>query len=314
MTDPPFFAAIRGRSRIGTQHAPSADMVCMRSIGGVVLAVALFGSGANPWSVHAASPNVRSDARDIVVLGTSPERAAAIASHAVATRRGIHRMLLGPESPRGWVPPCEIHIHADPAAFARAVAGAPRTATGATSIEFLGDVVRLRRIDVVDAANGGIPGALDHELVHCVLADRFPYGPPPRWADEGLATLFDSPAKQRGHDADYQAAAVRGQAWPLVNLMALDAEPAEPARQRVFYGQSAAVVRWLLTREDGPTFLRFLDTAATNGTTNALRTHYLIDSLSALEREWQADPAALPAGPEPQPLLGRHEPRPGAAD
>ena len=36
-----------------------------------------------------------------------------------------------------------------------------------------------------------------------------------------------------------------------------------------------------------------------------------IDSLPALEREWRADPAALPDGPEPQPLPGRREPRPG---
>jgi hypothetical protein len=105
-----------------------------------------------------------------------------------------------------------------------------------------------------------------------VLVDRFPHGPPPRWADEGLATLFDSPAKQRGHDADFLAAAARGQSWPLATLMAFEAGPAEPARQRVFYGQSAAVVRWLLTRGDGPTFLRFLDDAATSGTTDALRT------------------------------------------
>lgn len=290
----------------------SADMRRMRSIRGVVLALAWCGCGAWPGSGQAAERADRGAVRDIVVFGTSPDLAASIAVHAAAMRREIQTTLLGSAAARPWVPACEIHVHADPAAFAQAVAGAPRTATGATSIEFLGDVVRLRRIDVVAAADGGIPAALNHELVHCVLADRFPHGPPPRWADEGLATLFDSPAKQRGHDADFQAAAARGQAWPLAALMAVEAEPAEPARQRVFYGQSAAVVRWLLTRGDGATFLRFLDDAATNGTTNALRTHYRIDSLPTLEREWRADPAALPAGPEPQPLPGRHEPGPGA--
>lgn len=287
-------------------------MLRRRSIGGVVLALACFGGAAFPGWGQAADLADRGSIRDVVVVGTSPDRAAAIAGHAAVMRREIHTKLLGSTVSRPWVPACEIHVHATPAAFARAVAGAPRTATGATSIEFLGDVVRLRRIDVVAAADGGIPAALNHELVHCVLADRFPHGPPPRWADEGLATLFDSPAKQRGHDADFQAAAARGQAWPLATLMAFDVEPAEPARQRVFYGQSAAVVRWLLTRGDGSTFLRFLDDAAANGTPDALRTHYRIDSLPALEREWRADPAALPDGTEPQPLPGRRAPRPGA--
>jgi hypothetical protein len=247
-------------------------MLRRRSIGGVVLALACFGWAAFPGWGQAAEFAARGPVRDIVVVGTSPELAITIASHAAAMRREIQTMLLGSAAARPWVPACGIHVHPDSATFARAVAGASRTATGATSIEFLGDVVRLRRIDVVAAADGGIPAALNHELVHCVLIDRFPHGPPPRWADEGLATLFDSPAKQRGHDADFLAAAARGQSWPLATLMAFEAEPAEPARQRVFYGQSAAVVRWLLTRGDGPTFLRFLDDAATSGTTDALRT------------------------------------------
>lgn len=290
----------------------SVGMLRMRSIRGVVLALAWCGCGAWPGSGQAAERADRGSIRDIVVVGTAPDLATAIAGHAAAMRREIHTMLLGSAAARPWVPPCEIHVHADPGAFARAVDGAPRTATGATSIEFLGDVVRLRRIDVVAAADGGIPAALNHELVHCVLADRFPDGPPPRWADEGLATLFDAPAKQRGHEADFQAAAARGQSWSLASLTALEAEPAEPARQRVFYGQSAAVVRWLLSRGDGPTFLRFLDDAAASGTTDALRTHYRVDSLATLERAWRADPVAPPAEPEPPPLPGRHEPGPGA--
>lgn len=287
-------------------------MLRMRSIGGLVLALAWCGWSAWPGSGQAAEFADRGAVRDIVVVGTSPDHAASIAVHAAAMRREIQTTLLGSSAGRPWDPACEIHVHADPAAFARAVDGAPRTATGATSIEFMGDVVRLRRIDVVAAADSGIPAALNHELVHCVLADRFPHGPPPRWADEGLATLFDAPAKQRGHEADFREATARGQAWSLAALMALESEPAELSRQRVFYGQSAAVVRWLLARGDGPTFLRFLDDAATNGAADALRAHYRIDSLPTLEREWRADPAALPEVPETQSLPGRHEPGPGA--
>lgn len=230
---------------------------------------------------------------DVVVVGVTPARAEAIAARAAATRRDIAAVLLGEDAPRLWSPPCTIHVHRDRAAFARAVPGAPAASGGATSIEFTGDEVSQRRIDVVDAPDGDRPPALDHELVHVVLADRFPTVPPPRWADEGLATLFDDLAKQQGHEADFQAAAAHGQAWRVADLMTLDLDPADAGRQRVFYGQSASLVRWLLARRDGPTLLRFLDAAAAQGTPRALAAHYEIDSLAELETAW------LAAGPTP---------------
>lgn len=231
--------------------------------------------------------------RDVIVIGVSADRAAAITGAAEAARREIATRLLGSAGLQPWVPACTIHVHPDRAAFARAVGGGPAAAGGATSIEFTHDVISLRRIDVVDApdgtVSGGVPAALCHELVHVVLADRFTSGPPPRWADEGLATLFDDAAKQQGHEADYRAAAGRGQAWSLADLMALDLDPADAARQRVFYGQSVAIVRWMLARADGPTFLRFIDDAAASGMNPALRAHYGFESVAALERAWQAE-------------------------
>jgi hypothetical protein len=78
----------------------------------------------------------------------------------------------------------------------------------------------------------------------------------------------------------------------VADLLALDLDPADTARQRVFYGQSASLVRWLLARRDGPTFLRFLDDAAAHGTPRALESHYAIESIAALERAWLAEAAA----------------------
>lgn len=258
----------------------------------VCLATAWSGLVGHRPDAFAGDTSAGDERGDVVVVGVPPTRAAAIAARAAATRRDIAARLLGAEEPRRWSPPCAIHVHRDRVAFARAVGGAPVAAGGATSIEFVGDTVSLRRIDLLDAADGGVPPALDHELVHVVLADRFPDAPPPRWADEGLATLFDDPEKQWGHDADFRAAAARGQSWRIADLVALDLDPADAARQRVFYGQSAALVRWLLTRRDGPTFLRFLDDAAEQGTERALSANYAIDSLEALERAWLAEAAA----------------------
>lgn len=266
-----------------------------RLIRGLSLLLLTAWSGlTTPVCGAATSENDEPDSRvDAVVLGVAPARATRITAHVAAIRRDIHSTLFGSDVLPPWTPPCMVHIHRDRASFARAVVGAPMTALGATSIEFAGSAIRLRRIDVMDSADGGIPGALDHELVHAVLADHFTEQPPPRWADEGLATLFDTPAKQQGHDADFRAAATRGQAWKLTDLMTLEIEPADTGRQRVFYGQSAALVRWMIAQAGGPTFLRFLHEEAVYGPGPALQKHYGIDSIADLEGAFLQKSAAL---------------------
>lgn len=256
-----------------------------------------------PFSATAADLPVsaRDSRRDVVVTGVDTDRAAIIAACVDETRRRVEILLVGTAELRPWVPPCTVHVHRDREAFALAVSDAPAASGGATSIEFVGDSVSLRRIDVIAAADGDVPAALPHEVVHVVLADHFTDVPPPRWADEGLATLFDDPVKQRGHEADFRRAAAHGQAWSVADLIDLELEPADTARQRLFYGQSAALVRWLLAREDGTTFLRFVADAAREGPAASMRNHYGLSSADDLEQAWRSGPALPPgpAGPAP---------------
>ena len=134
-----------------------------------------------------------------------------------------------------------------------------------------------------------VPDALDHELVHVVLADHFVHAAPPRWADEGLALLFDAPEKQRRHDADFQNARKRGLAWTAIDLVSLEDYPADGPRTRVFYGQSAALVRWLVARRDAATFIRFLDDIPATGFEAALVRHYAVGSLDSVSSAWSSD-------------------------
>jgi hypothetical protein len=224
---------------------------------------------------------------NIVVLGTDPARARAIRDHAEAMRRKAFANLLGEPSPASWLVPCEVHVHATIDSFANAVGGPPIDARGATSLEFAGERVVSRRIDVMGDGPCDVPDALDHELVHVVLADHFVHAPPPRWADEGLALLFDAPEKQGEHAADFQAAARRGMAWSAAELVSLEDYPDEGGRQRVFYGQSAALVRWLVARRDAATFIRFLDDVNDVGIEPALRRHYALESLSSVTPAWK---------------------------
>lgn len=222
--------------------------------------------------------------RSILVSGVTPERAALIAAHAEETRLAIFARLLDTPAPPVWVPRCVIHVHDDAASFTAAVGAPPVAARGATSIEFVGDRASLRRIDVMGDRGATIPDSLDHELVHVVLADHFTAAPPPRWADEGLAMLFDSVEKQLGHDADFETAVAHGQAWRTRDLMTIDPHPADTARLRIFYGQSAALVRWLIAREGAATFIAFLDDADRMGPGRALAARYGIESPEELDR------------------------------
>jgi len=247
---------------------------------GLGLVAALLVGGACP----AAAPNVS-------VHGVDAARAGRIAEHAESVRREACTSLLGQSSPAPWVPRCEIHVHLSAGSFARAVGGSPSGSRGATSIEFAGDAVALRRIDVMGDGGADIPDALAHELVHVILADRFTECPPPRWADEGLALLFDAEAKQAGHEADFRRAVAAGAAFSAGDLLALEHYPSSPMRQRVFYGQSAALARWLIARRGAAAFIDFIDDASRIGASSALERHYGLGSLASLDAAWKEVPS-----------------------
>lgn len=230
------------------------------------------------------------------VHGTSSTRAEAIVRHAEQVRERAFETLLGASAPSPWTVRCEIHLHATEESFAEAVGGPPDGARGATAIEFAEAGICVRRIDLMDDDPAAVPDALAHELVHVILADHFTTAPPPRWADEGLAVLFDDEAKQAGHARDFAAARRAGMTWSASHLLAMEEYPREPHRQRVFYGQSAALVRWLIDQRGAATLLSFLDDAAAIGEGAALERHYGFSTVAALERAWLSQPADTDIG------------------
>lgn len=228
-----------------------------------------------------------SEATSVVVFGASPARSAMIVDYAEQVRRSAFERLLSDPQPRPWVPRCAIHVHGTPAAFAAAVGGSPEAARGASSLEFGADRVISRRIDVLGDGPDVIPDALAHELVHVVLADRFTEAAPPRWADEGIALLFDGVDKQASHEADFRAAERRGLAFSVADLLALEEYPSDARLQRIFYGQSAALVRWLIERRDAATFIRFVVDLQSDDPESALERHYELDMAAVIDSAWK---------------------------
>ncbi len=195
-----------------------------------------------------------------------------------------------------WSPKCEIVIHSGCPSYLAAV-GAGGTQTFASSwIEFGRDKnVSKRRIDLRGDGQLGI-AAIPHEMTHVVLADLLSGVQPPRWADEGMALLADTANKQSLHESDLREGLNRGLAFSAAELVAIDTYP-HPSRVPAFYGQSASLTAFLVTRDKPSKFVEFLRATQEHGYDQALQETYDIQSLRELERLWHAHRRQLQSNP-----------------
>lgn len=204
-------------------------------------------------------------------------------------------------SDAAWRPKCDIVLHATGRDYLRAVPGGEGT-VGCSVINTDGDRVVGRRIDIRADRPGWLKLALGHELTHVVLADRFPDGRLPAWADEGMAVLADTDTKQDAHFRDLRAALTQRADFRLVELFALSGYPS-PDRQAAFYGQSASLVRYLVSRGTPEQFVRFVHSAAGEGYETAVRSTYGLQGVRDLERRWLQDVSVSNAVA----VAGRHD-------
>lgn len=192
---------------------------------------------------------------------------------------------LGPIACRRWEAKCVVVVHPSAAAYERAVGVGVLTA-GASTLHVGADGVLSRRIDLRGDRYRAALAALPHEITHIVLADLFVDRPPPAWADEGMATLADAPAKRAGHAADLRAALAEGRCFRLVELLAMEDYP--PAhRMTVFYAQSTSLVAFLAELGGHASIPRFLLAAREQGYDAALRSTYGLHGVRDLEQRWR---------------------------
>lgn len=186
--------------------------------------------------------------------------------------------------PECWPTRCEVVVHPTQTQYAAAVGPGGGQSFGASYWRLERGQIAQRRIDLRSDQRDPCIAALPHELTHLVLADHFPARPLPRWLDEGIAILADPLSKQHGHENDWLVAKQQATSFRLVELLEQQQYP--PAeRVQAFYGQSAAMVRDLLSRKSPAELLRFIETAQHRGYDLALREHYGLENLSRWEEE-----------------------------
>jgi hypothetical protein len=136
---------------------------------------------------------------------------------------------------------------------------------------------------------------LAHEMVHVVLATRFPH--PERlaaWIEEGIASTYDDRPRQATRQRTLSWIAKTGN-WPDVEELLNS--PNIATRDKTAYATASSLAAFLLTRGDKPTLLEFGQYANKAGWDAALSKYYRINSTADLQRSWQQWVQQSPAEP-----------------
>jgi hypothetical protein len=129
-----------------------------------------------------------------------------------------------------------------------------------------------------------ITDVLPHEVSHSVMALRF-QGRAPRWADEGMAMLAESPASVQDYLGRLKRFKKKDSLFALEVLM--QTEEPDHFSTVEYYAQSTSLVQFL-TAEKGPqAFTAFLRTYISKGAEPSLKQHYGIGGFADLEKRWQ---------------------------
>lgn len=183
-----------------------------------------------------------------------------------------------------WAPRCEIVLHPTADCYA-AMTGKPAGATGHATVQLADGKATARRIDLLSDDDGVLANALPRELTHVVLADLFPYTPPPKWAQEAMAVLAASPEEVGRYVRTASRCARNGELFTLAALLEMKDFPAAE-KITGFYCGSVSLADYLVKLKGEKHFTLFLRDCQRYGTAQALKRQYDIDGPKALQDAW----------------------------
>ena len=216
---------------------------------------------------------------NFIAIAPTEEFAKEVAFTAERWRVRLAKEWLGQELPK-WFKPCPIQVNV----------GSMLGAGGSTTFNF--DTNRRTGRPEVFGWDMKVQGTrerildsvIPHEVSHTIFASHF-RRPLPRWADEGAATLAEHDEEQRRQDLHLK------QVWnshkiPLKSLLAMTEYPREMRDVMTLYAQGYSLADYLVQKRGKSVYLQFLDEAETIGWEKALRKHYEIEGVEALEGTW----------------------------
>jgi hypothetical protein len=135
---------------------------------------------------------------------------------------------------------------------------------------------------------------LRHEVVHTVLATRYPHpNRLPPWVEEGIACRFDDDIRKAAREQQYLFWAQTGRAPNLALLLGM---PDIKSLDETSYAAAASLVSYLLTQGREQEVLKFAEDGQRIGWNASLRSHYGFQSFEDLQTNWQQWLAGQPSG------------------
>lgn len=276
----------------------------LQRVGQAVLAVArqkAKGNSNPTGGAAAAATAVPADwetietASFLVRFKGSRETAEAVAKAAEEKRKETFTRWSGPPS-GAWSPKCEIVLHPTAECYTK-MTGKQAAGKGHTTVRLAEGRATERRVDLRADDEGVIANALPREMTHVVLADLFPYTPPPKWAEEGMAVLAGSPEEVSRYVRTLPRCAQNHELFPVATL--LDMKEFPPANKITgFYCESVALVDHLVKLKGEANFTIFLRDCQRYGTASALKRQYNTDPRS-LEQAYQRPSPGVARGQAP---------------
>ena len=212
------------------------------------------------------------------------ERASEVARVAEAQRVEAFKRWGGGMPGTNWSARCEIVLHPSAEVYAQAT-GKPAAGTGHATVRVTEGRVIDRRIDLRTDDDGLVVNTLPRELTHVVLVDLFPFSPPPKWAEVGMAILAESPDEV----SRYTRRLARLAPAEMLPTALLLEQKDFPAAEKItaFYCQSVALVDYLVRLKGEQTFTLFLRGCKRYGVAKSLKEHYGLDGPQALDQAWR---------------------------
>jgi hypothetical protein len=172
---------------------------------------------------------------------------------AEATRAALQRKWFGEEA-ADWDGKCSIYLHADRAKYS-AKTGMKNTLGHMRTLDWGG--VFLRSIHLPCKEPNLVADVLPHEVSHSVMAIRL-QGRTPRWADEGMAMLAETPESAQECLERLPGYREKDSLFALEILMQTD--EADHFNTMEYYSQSTSLVQYLSTLKGPRAFTQFLRT------------------------------------------------------
>jgi hypothetical protein len=211
--------------------------------------------------------------RNFVVTAPTPEIAKQVAKEAELFRYKLALEWLG-KPMANWKAPCTVNVRVGQIG-----------AGGATTFIFDRGGVSDFKMNIQGPLERILDSVLPHEINHTIFAEHFKR-PMPRWADEGAATFVEDESERRRQMLLAMDVLKTARKIPLRSLLSIMDYPRDMVDVLNLYAEGYVLTELLIQSGGRAKFLKFLNSAHSEGWDRAIHSYYGRAGIAALDMEW----------------------------